>query len=267
MVRRCAGWILLLGAASLSFGCVSGTDEAVAPREARSDAPPPSALGAMPTYSGHVVGDGGRIDGVVRYEGSEIDTNIAITKDIASCANASSWLTRAAGTLVVSDGKLANVVIWLDGISSGKPLFPGTVSFDNVGCEFVPHVAVGFVGGKVAAHNSDPILHDTSLSFVADGKSLANVALPGAGARVEKNLRRVGIVAVSCGVHEWMQAWLHVFDHPYATVTDAAGSFTLADVPPGSYTLRAWHERLGELSLPVRVEASQPSTLSLTFPK
>jgi hypothetical protein len=125
---------------------------------------------------------------------------------------------------------------------------------------------VGFVGGKVAAANSDPVLHTTSLAFAADGKAIANVALPGAGARIERSLRRAGLVSVRCDTHEWMQGWLHVFEHPYATITDASGAFTLTDVPAGTHELRAWHERLGELTLRVTLEPGKAATVDLAFP-
>ena len=59
------------------------------------------------------------------------------------------------------------------------------------------------------------------------------------------------LVRLRCDVHPWMAGWLVVVEHPYAAVTDAEGRFTIADVPPGAYTLAVWHERLGRTERPV----------------
>src|SRR5436190_15671108 len=182
--------------------------------------PPPVAPKPPPIPARGPVTNGGAIDGVVSYAGPLTDESVAITRDPMACGAHDGAATRPAGALLVAEGRLGNVVAWLDGVPQGKPLPSSTVIIENIGCAFVPRVAIGFVGGKVAASNSDSILHDTSLAYVDDGTSIGHLALPGAGSRIERTLRRPGLVAVRCETHDWMQGWLHVMDQPYAAITD-----------------------------------------------
>ncbi len=73
------------------------------------------------------------------------------------------------------------------------------------------------------------------------------------------------MVPVTCDVHKWMRTYVGALDYPYYAVTDAAGRFTLPDLPPGSYTLAAWHERLGTREQPVTVGAKESKNVELTF--
>jgi hypothetical protein len=212
-------------------------------------APPPP----VSNYTGAPVTGGGSIEGTVTYAGTEKDTTITVTKDDATCALHGK--EHPAETLVVKDGKLANAIVWIDGITAGKPFTPGTVTIDNMNCTFHPHVLVGWLGGKIAAHNSDPILHNTNMSFVEGNKPIGNVALPTQGQTIEKDLKKTGMVAIKCDAHEWMSAHMLVAEHPYATVTDENGKFSFTDVPPGTYTVKFWHERLGDKSAQVTVAA------------
>ena len=81
----------------------------------------------------------------------------------------------------------------------------------------------------------------------------------------EKILAAPGVVEVRGEVHPWLRAWLLVFDHPYYAATGGDGAFTLADVPPGTYRLVAWHERLGLAEQSVTVEAGKAAAVTLRF--
>ena len=72
-----------------------------------------------------------------------------------------------------------------------------------------------------------------------------NVALPNKGQRIERPLKKAGLVRVECDAHGWMLAWIYVAENPYYAVTSKDGRFTITDVPPGSYTLVAWQEYTG----------------------
>ena len=128
------------------------------------------------------------------------------------------------------------------------------VAINNKGCIFEPHVQV-VAAGNVDVINSDPVLHNTHGYY---GKNTAfNVALPLQDGKVTRPLRRPGVVRVDCDAHGWMEGWIIVADNPYFAQTGADGTFTIGDVPPGSYTMVVWQEHTGELEVPVTVKAKE----------
>src|SRR5262249_5203855 len=141
-------------------------------------------------------------------------------------------------------GGLRYAVVTLEGVQGGrKPERDTSHVLNNLACRFDPHVQVAEVGQSLDVRNGDPVLHNADARIGTD--TLFNVALP-PGASVREPLNRPGLVAITCDVrHTWMSAFVVVTDHPYHGVTDAYGEYELRDVPPGTYTLRVWHEQLG----------------------
>ncbi len=155
-----------------------------------------------------------------------------------------------------------NVILSLSGVDAGEKAEPTRLVLDNVGCRFVPHAAVLSVGSTIEAVNSDSFLHTVHLY----GPAEMNVALPRYGSRGTRVVRRPGMIVVKCDVHAWMQAFIRVDPHPFHAVSDAEGRFRIPDVPPGSYVLESWHERLGQRQIPVRVEPGKTLTLDIDYP-
>ena len=214
-------------------------------------------------YEGGAVTGGGSISGTITYAGDKKDGTITITKDKEACA--AKGETRPAGALIVADGKLSNAVVWIDGIKAGKAFEPGEVTIDNVGCDFVPRVVIAHVGGQIAARNSDAVLHNTHAYLKKGKKNLFNVALPQKDQVVKKKVKKAGFMDVKCDAHEWMQAWALASPHPYAAVTDAGGKFSFTDVPAGTYTVKVWHEILGEKEGSATVAAGGTATVDLAL--
>jgi hypothetical protein len=73
------------------------------------------------------------------------------------------------------------------------------------------------------------------------------------------------MVPVRCDVHAWMRAYVAAIEHPYFAVTGATGRFSLADLPPGTYTLEAWHEQLGTLEQTITIAARESRDVEFTF--
>ena len=93
-----------------------------------------------------------------------------------------------------------------------------------------------------------------------------NMALPHHGSRAARIARDPGMVVVKCDVHAWMQAFIRVDPHPFHAVSDAEGRFRISDIPPGSYVLESWHERLGPLRRPVRIEPGETLSVDIEYP-
>ncbi|MBN92585.1 MAG: hypothetical protein CL928_00710 [Deltaproteobacteria bacterium] len=245
----------------LLAGCGDSGSTSAPQASAPSPAAPAAAPAAKAGYQAMAtVADAGTLSGTVSYAGDKTDANVTITKDKTACVLHGGKDERPADALIATDGKLKNVVVWLDGVQSGKAWDIDTIEIDNKDCKFVPHVSIGKVGGMLAAKNSDPVLHNTHLFLKQGNKNLVNIALPQQGQVIEKKLKKKGIVDVKCDAHEWMQAYIFVADNPYAAVTGDDGSFTMADVPAGEYTLKMWHETLGSHETTVTVTAGGATT-------
>ena len=212
-------------------------------------------------YTGTAVSGGGAIVGTVTAPGAKAPAPIKVTKDNLVCS-----ATHQPETVVVGPGgALANAVVYLKDIGTGKPLEKAAkASLDNKGCTYVPHVAVVPVGSTLMIHSSDNVLHNVHALMGSD--TLFNVALPLPGMEMPQTMRKPGIVSVKCDAgHTWMAATIFVVEHPYYAVTDAAGKYELKDVPPGTYTLVVWHESLGTMEQKVTVAAGKPSAAPFTF--
>lgn len=216
---------------------------------------------SVSAYEGVEVTGGGSLVGQVTLAGeSPLPRKIQVNKDQHVCGT-----EKLAEDLIVSKGKgIKNAVVSITTITKGKKMeVPKTpVSFDQKGCTYHPHVLVVPSGAKVEILNSDATLHNIhTYSFE---NSPINVAQPKFNKRPE-SVEVPEIIKVVCDVHKWMNAWWHVVDHPYYTVTDEEGRFTLRDIPPGTYEVRVWHETLRIKTQQVTITAGQETKLPFQF--
>ena len=143
--------------------------------------------------------------------------------------------------------ELQNVVLYLEGRSqnleaaSNEGLPQENPTIQQVNETFIPHVLPIRVGTTVDFPNGDPFFHN--VFSLSSARSFDLGRYPKYQVR-SVTFKRPGIIKVFCHIHSHMSAVILVFDHPYFSVANSAGSFRLRDVPPGTYDLVAWHERL-----------------------
>ena len=170
-------------------------------------------------------------------------------------------------TLVVGDGGgLQNVFVYVkDGL--GNLVFPvpsAPVVLDQQGCVYVPHVVGIQVGQPLEVRTSDATLHNVHAMPMANREFNRGFPIKGMSETHTFSTREV-MVPFKCDVHGWMRAWVGVLDHPFHAVTDPSGAFSLKGLPPGTYTIEAWHESLGAQTQSVTIAAKDSKDVAFTF--
>ena len=172
-------------------------------------------------------------------------------------------------SLVVGPGGgLANAVVSLER-ADGTPLVGPPPSapavLDQRGCQYVPHVLAVTVGQPIVVKNSDPFLHNVhSMSTVNPAFNFGQPSVdPG---RTVNPMKAAERFRIKCDVHPWMTAHVSVFDHPHFAVTKPDGAYAIpGKLPDGYYTVTAWHEKLGEKKVSVRVTDGSPASADFVF--
>ena len=183
---------------------------------------------------------------------------IDVTIDQYLCGNQK----EAQDLLLSARNEVANAVVWLENPPPGAawPAGENKASIDQNGCVFVPRVAIVPMGGTVDFLNSDRLLHNIhaqpKLNEAFNRTQPKNRTVPVTFSKAE-------IVRVDCDLHAWMTAWVVVAPHRYYAVTRADGQFSFEGLPPGSYRLQIWHERLGPISREVVVPAKGDTSVSV----
>jgi plastocyanin len=168
--------------------------------------------------------------------------------------------------VVVNDGALQYVFVYVKEGLGGKTFAPRTeqVVLDQKGCVYTPHMIGVQVGQTVKILNSDPTTHN--IHPVPANNREWNTSMSPGGAPLERTFAREEVmVPVKCNVHPWMKSYIGVLKHPFFAVTAKDGTFEIKGLPPGDYTIEAWHERLGATTQKVTLAAKDSKALDFTL--
>jgi hypothetical protein len=211
----------------------------------------------------------GKITGTVKLDGTAPHMKgIDMSKD-PYCSKAHASDPGKMETYVVgSGGGLENVVVYItEGLTGPAATQTATTEpvFDQKNCMYTPHVLALDVDQKFKVTTSDQTTHNIHpLPNPMTGNIPWNQSQPPGASPVEKSWKAAEVIPVQCNIHPWMHGWFVVVKGPYAS-TDSNGAFTINNVPPGSYTVTAWHEAAGTQTQKVTVAAGTPGSANFTF--
>jgi plastocyanin len=183
-----------------------------------------------------------------------------------ACARQHSTPPKSEEVVLNANGTLRNVFVWVKGgLPDRQWPTPATpVSLDQKQCIYNPHVIGVMVNQNVEITNSDPTNHN--IHPLPKINREWNESQPPQGEKKIKQFPREEVlIPVKCNVHPWMRSYIGVVSHPFFAVTSDEGTFTIKGLPPGDYTVEAWHEKYGTQEQKIKVEAKQSATLDFTF--
>ena len=162
-------------------------------------------------------------------------------------------------------GELANVFVYVKNISGNFPAPSTPTVLDQKGCQYHPHVSGIQVGQALKIKNRDATLHNVHAMPAVN--SQFNEGQPVQGMVSTKKFDKAELVPfkVKCDVHGWMKSYMAVMPHPFYSVSGMNGAFSIANLPPGNYTIVAWHEKYGSQEQQVTVGAKESKAINFTF--
>jgi hypothetical protein len=209
------------------------------------------------------VKDGGTVSGRVTFNGpAPAPAMLKVDEDVQACGG-----DRPSDELIVGgSGGIQNVVLSIETIASGKDWnFPEEFTYDQKKCMFVPRIMLIKPNMAGAVLNSDSVGHN--FHTISTGVYNINKKIqPNAKLVVTKDqIRRSGRVRAKCDIHSWMGGWWIVAETPYTVVSDKDGNFSITNVPPGNYTLKIWHEKLGESQQKIVVKKGEATKTDVSL--
>jgi plastocyanin len=234
-----------------SIACGGGT-----PQETASTPAPVVSNPVDPATAGGVKGS-------IKLEGTPPASQTINRRSDPYCEQLGEARTQ---NFVVSNGGLQNVFVYVrDGLGQMKfPVPTAPVVMDQQGCTYTPRVFGIQTGQPLEILNSDETLHNIHALPMNNREFNRGQPLKGLKHTHVFTTAEV-MVPFKCDVHGWMNAWVGVIDHPFYAVSGTGGGFAIENMPPGTYTIEAWHEKLGTQTQMVTIGPKETKELSFTF--
>jgi plastocyanin len=223
-----------------------------APHTVRAGGPSPTPGGAT-------------VRGSVRFEGKAPAAKAISMAADPSCAQQHPTPVMAQEVMVDAKGDLQNVIVFVSEGLGDRTFDPPSEAavIEQKGCLYQPHVLAVRANQRLELVNDDPTSHN--IHPVPANNREWNKAEP-PGSKMEEAFAREEIaIPVKCNVHPWMHGYIAVFKHPYFAVTGRDGGFDLSHLPPGTYTIKAWHEKLGSSTQTLTISANETKEMNFVF--
>ena len=208
----------------------------------------------------------GTVTGKVDFTGTAPAPEVIDMNADPTCASLHTEPFYSEDVVVNPDNTLKNVFVYVkEGLPEKTWDVPKEgVKFDQQGCHYIPHVLGLQAGQPLDIVNSDSTLHNVH-GMPAMSKEF-NLGMPIQGMKLSRKFDKPEVmVKFKCDVHPWMHAYVGVLNHPFYSVTGDQGSFEIKDLPPGTYTIEAWHEKYGTQTRQVTVDASGSAAVNFSF--
>ena len=181
----------------------------------------------------------------------------------AVCHAGATAAIKEESVVVNANGTLRNVFVYVKDVTADAPANAPVPLLDQNGCVYVPHVLAVQMGQPMKVRSNDPTPHN--VHFTPKLNKARNLNMVNQGAEQTLKFDHAEFIRFKCDVHPWMSAYVGVFPHPFFATTGDDGSFELSNLPAGTFTLVAWHERFGTIEKEVTIDPEKAVDVDFNF--
>lgn len=209
--------------------------------------------------------DASTLSGVVKFEGvAPKNPTIEMSGDPYCETHKTAAPVVDEEVLVSPAGELANVLVYVKDVKGTFPKPAKALLVDQKGCKYEPRVSAVQVNQTVAIRNSDSTLHNVHGMPETNEQFNVGQPVPMTSTKVFDKAE-LKPFKLKCDVHGWMKSWMAVLPNPFYAVSQANGTFTIPNLPPGTYTVVAWHEKYGQQEQQLTVGPKETKALTFNF--
>ena len=204
------------------------------------------------------------LSGKITFTGTPMKAKPIDMSKEPSCAQQHKTPVMTETVVTGADNTLANVVVY---ISAGAPddgkASAQTLTYEQKGCQYIPHVLAMQTGQPLKIVNSDQTSHN--IHPLPKTNAEWNKSQPAGAPAIDAKFDKEEFIPVKCNIHPWMHGYFVVLKTSHFTISKDDGSYSLPDLPPGKYTITAWHEKYGTQTQDVTITGSESKTADFTF--
>ncbi len=224
-----------------------------------------AALAALTTaamvYGGP---SGGTVSGKVTYEGTPAKAKIIDMSKEPSCAKQHTTPITTETVVTGAGNALENVVVYVSAGAADDATPPSqAVKFDQKGCQYIPHVLAFEVNQPLEIANDDQTSHN--IHPLAKVNHEWNKSQPPGTPPITEKYDKAEFIPVKCNIHPWMHGNFAVLKNSHYAITEGEGGFSLANLPPGKYSITAWHESYGDQTQDVTISGNETKSVNFVF--
>ena len=205
----------------------------------------------------------GTISGKVTYTGTPVKQKpISMAKE-PSCDKQHPTPITTETVVTGANNTLENVVVYISAGGDDANAPSQAVTFTQKGCQYTPHVIALHTGQELHVVNADQTSHN--IHPMAKANPEWNKSQPPGSPPIVQKFDNPEFISVKCQIHPWMHGWFAVLKTSHVSVTGDGGTFTLPNLPPGKYTVTAWHEDYGEQKQEVTITGNETKSIDFSF--
>jgi len=206
----------------------------------------------------------GTVTGKVTYTGTPPRQKPINMSEEPTCAKQHATPVTAENVVTGPNNALANVVVYVSAGADDEGQVPQqAVTFEQKGCQYVPHVVAIHTGQELKVVNGDQALHN--VHPLAKVNRQWNRSQPPGAPPISERYDKAEFIPVRCNVHPWMRGYIAVLDTSHFDITKGGGEFNLPNLPPGKYTITAWHEEFGTQTADVTITGNETKDVNFRF--